>query len=212
MFKNFFLFFFISLVLISCGEDKTTDKKDLCKDVVCQNDGVCKEGKCDCKEGFTGENCETAVAVDICNPNPCKNNGICSSTTDAYTCDCANTGYEGDNCETEIAECTANSDCDDANSCTKDVCNQSKKCEHSFNTLPCDDGDVTTTSDTCKDGICKGISSETCTDGIKNQDETDIDCGGNTCSTCNAGENCNTNLDCNRGLSCTRGVCESSNA
>jgi len=32
--------------------------KNLCKDVDCQNGGVCIEGDCDCPEGFTGIECE----------------------------------------------------------------------------------------------------------------------------------------------------------
>ena len=34
--------------------------KDECKDVVCDNGGVCVEGACDCNAGYEGTNCETA--------------------------------------------------------------------------------------------------------------------------------------------------------
>ena len=251
MFKKFLLLFFISLVFISCGEDKNTDKKDLCKGVVCQNDGTCKEGKCECKEGFTGDTCETEITVDKCspnpcknsgvcsvttdgftcdcsntgyegdtceteitvdncNPNPCKNNGVCSATTDGFTCDCSNTGYEGDTCETEITGgCIDNSTCDDGDPCTVDSCDiVTGFCMHYIGNdgLICDDGDPTTINDACNSGVCEGTSAETCDDGIKNQNESDIDCGG-SCSGCSAGESCNNVLDCSRGLSCTRGVC-----
>lgn len=42
----------MSLMLFSC--------KDACDDVVCQNDGVCVEGICDClfESGYEGTNCE----------------------------------------------------------------------------------------------------------------------------------------------------------
>ena len=36
---------------------------------------------------------------------------------------------------------------------------------------------------------------ENCSDNIKNQDETDIDCGG-TCDKCDNGKSCSTNSDC----------------
>ncbi len=43
----------------------------------------------------------------------------------------------------------------------------------------------------------------TCTDNLKNQNETDIDCGGPNCGTCAAGSSCFFNSDC------TSNVCES---
>ena len=38
----------------------TSCETDECKDVTCENDGVCVDGTCDCTEGYTGTNCETA--------------------------------------------------------------------------------------------------------------------------------------------------------
>ena len=37
-----------------------------CDNVTCENGGDCNNGTCDCPEGFTGTNCETAVEVDQC--------------------------------------------------------------------------------------------------------------------------------------------------
>lgn len=39
-----------------------------------------------------------------------------------------------------------------------------------------------------------------CTDGILNQDETDVDCGGNTCARCPTGSACVFGLDCQSGV------------
>ena len=39
----------------------------------------------------------------------------------------------------------------------------------------------------------------TCSDGIKNQDETDVDCGGTICSSCVDGATCNVASDCTSG-------------
>ncbi|QQR89580.1 MAG: FG-GAP repeat protein [Myxococcales bacterium] len=36
----------------------------------------------------------------------------------------------------------------------------------------------------------------TCSDGVQNQDETDVDCGGSTCAACAAGQSCNQSSDC----------------
>lgn len=38
---------------------------DPCEDVVCQNDGVCVEGDCDCPDGFTGTECADTYAESV---------------------------------------------------------------------------------------------------------------------------------------------------
>jgi hypothetical protein len=62
----------------------------------------------------------------------------------------------------------------------------------------------------CADGECSGVyptpAAVNCSDGIKNQDETDIDCGGVSCSGCDAGEDCSTSYDCLSTI-CSGGVC-----
>jgi hypothetical protein len=45
-----------------------------------------------------------------------------------------------------------------------------------------------------------------CSDLVQNQDETDVDCGGATCSTCSVGKKCNQNSDCSTDL-CMGGIC-----
>ena len=39
-------------------------------------------------------------------------------------------------------------------------------------------------------------AAESCKDNIKNQDETDVDCGGNKCPKCEDEKICNENCDC----------------
>ena len=53
---------------------------------------------------------------------------------------------------------------------------------------------------------CAGAPEENCTDGIQNQDETDIDCGGVICNGCANGQLCLINSDCLSG-NCTNNVC-----
>lgn len=38
---------------------------DPCENVICQNDGVCQSGDCDCTDGFTGTECEFTYAESI---------------------------------------------------------------------------------------------------------------------------------------------------
>jgi formylglycine-generating enzyme required for sulfatase activity len=49
-------------------------------------------------------------------------------------------------------------------------------------------------------GGCEGLGctcqAPSCTDGVKNQGETDIDCGGNICNPCPDGDTCNKGTDC----------------
>lgn len=47
---------------------------------------------------------------------------------------------------------------------------------------------------------------ETCSDRIKNQDETGIDCGGNSCPSCNNTVTCKNDSDCGRNI-CRNNTC-----
>ena len=47
-----------------------------------------------------------------------------------------------------------------------------------------------------------------CMDGIQNQDETDTDCGGSTCSACALLDGCAADSDCVTGAVCTDGLCQ----
>jgi hypothetical protein len=47
----------------------------------------------------------------------------------------------------------------------------------------------------------------TCVDGIQNQDETDVDCGGTICPTCTPGDSCLVGTDCDSSV-CTGLICQ----
>lgn len=71
-----------------------------------------------------------------------------------------------------------------------------------------------------KGGKCTGLSPDsgtgnlmdcvceapTCSDGVLNQDETDVDCGGATCSKCPTGKDCKIMSDCTSDV-CTSSLC-----
>jgi len=63
-------------------------------------------------------------------------------------------------------------------------------------------------SNYCKDAICGTLYTDSCDDGEKNQDETDVDCGGIICNPCANGESCLINSDCSSNL-CNGGICVS---
>jgi len=59
--------------------------------------------------------------------------------------------------------------------------------------------DVDCVSDNCDVGVtdtCLAAGIATCSDGIANQDETDVDCGGAVCAGCGLGDVCLENADC----------------
>ena len=57
----------------------------------------------------------------------------------------------------------------------------------------------------CKFGVL--LSAGNCSDKIKNSDETDIDCGGTTCSRrCEISQTCSRTSDC-KNATCVAGIC-----
>jgi Collagen triple helix repeat (20 copies) len=67
-------------------------------------------------------------------------------------------------------------------------------------------GHVCGTNNICSNGVCTPTAAPTCTDGVKNGNETDTDCGGPTCSTCAAGNACLVQADCSSG-NCVGNIC-----
>ena len=68
----------------------------------CLNKGEClvldSEAVCQCKEGYTGKNCES----NPCDPSPC-NTGECTVFDNEAFCTCPD-GFEGTNCEVETKD------------------------------------------------------------------------------------------------------------
>jgi hypothetical protein len=51
----------------------------------------------------------------------------------------------------------------------------------------------------CTGGLCGSAPAPTCTDDVKNGNETGVDCGGGTCTACANGVSCQVNFDCASG-------------
>ncbi len=68
--------------------------------------------------------------------------------------------------------------------------------------------DICVDDDDCDSGVCDGgyCAEPTCYDGVKNQRETDVDCGG-PCPPCEEGKRCEHDDDCMTGF-CANGVCK----
>ena len=73
-------------------------------------------------------------------------------------------------------ECVKNTDCNDNDPCTDNVCSGGK-CSNPQNGAPCDDGDPCTQNDYCKKGVCAGTGQ--CTDTVEDTSpDTSVDASG----------------------------------
>jgi alpha-tubulin suppressor-like RCC1 family protein len=108
---------------------------------------------------------------------------------------------------------------DDGNDCTTDICSGGVSSSVAgLAGVPCDQGSkvcndkgacveclfgIECGSGVCSNGVCQAPS---CTDGVKNGDESDVDCG-SLCGFCAAGQKCSGGDDCVSGF-CGEGVCK----
>lgn len=103
-----------------------------CASGPCLHDGTCIEPipgyyKCQCRRGYTGENCEVEVTQSPCDSAPCDNGGACMETTigagshtlASYKCKCL-AGYAGMLCNFDLHEC-ASEPCSNGGTCTEPV-------------------------------------------------------------------------------------------
>ncbi|MEO7330865.1 MAG: hypothetical protein ABI193_19985, partial [Minicystis sp.] len=156
--------------------------------------GVCAVAGPTCIDGIkngteTDIDCGGAICAKCANGKVCAVNADCSSNScvggfcAAAGGGCADGAKNGT--ETDI-------DCGGA-ACPK--CANGKVCLSLTDCL----------SASCASGICAAIV-PTCTDGVKNSAETDIDCGGGTCGKCANGKTCSVHTDC-LSAGCVGGVC-----
>jgi len=184
--------------------------------------GAC--GPCDNGKGCeTGADCSSKVcdkAQLTCSPPDCTD-GQTNGQETAQDCG----GVACPKCADGKA-CSQGSDCSSA-VCSASVC-QAPTCNDAAKNgdetgVDCGGGCVASQSKTCKDGepcaldgdctsgICIGTpktcAAPTCTDGIKNGTETDLNCGGGACPKCDDGKACTVAADCVSSV-CTSSKCQ----
>lgn len=98
-----------------------TENINDCKDVTCQNNGVCvdknNDFECKCPPGFSGKHCE--IDDNECSEVNCKNGGECVDKVNGYECKCL-PGFTGDHCEIDTDDCQ-NAVCLNGGTCVDEV-------------------------------------------------------------------------------------------
>ena len=112
-----------------------------------------------CREGFTGEFCETNI--NDCIGVTCSENGVCIDDIDSFRCDCT-PGFTGLQCETNINDCVGVT-CSENGVCIDGVDSFRCDCTPGFTGLQCDDIDDCVGVDCSGNGHCEDdVDSFTC--------------------------------------------------
>jgi len=190
------------------NQDETDDCTNACVSSTC-GDGVVQPGLEECDDGDkdNGDSCLANCNLATCGDGyvrggmePCDDGNSLNSDGCLAGCKVATCGdgYVHQGVEP----------CDDSNADNSDACLVG--CE----IATCGDGYVHVGVEACDDANdvdedgCNNTCAApaTCIDGLKNGQESDIDCGGPTCEGCLDGEGCVDGLDCGSGF-CDEHVC-----
>jgi hypothetical protein len=127
--------------------------------VPCDDGNACTVGAwckgMECQLGAqTGCDDDNACTADWCEGKT----GCKHAPNNATACDDGDKCTVEDSCNNGACSGKVAADCDDWNPCTKELCDGGLGCQHIALTGPkCDDGDVCTSEDGCKDGKCKPL-------------------------------------------------------
>jgi len=189
-------------------DDGNTDDADECT-ALCQSgacgDGIVQPGEaCDDGNQENADTCTNTCALAACGDGFVQPGEACDDGNqndgDACTNACALASC-GDGM-LQMGEACDDGDADNTDACLSTCLTAS--CGDSFTQAgveECDDGNASD-ADACTT-MCK---LPTCSDGLESGTESDIDCGGGTCSDCNKGKSCDADTDCVTGA-CVNGAC-----
>ena len=91
---------------------------------------------------------------------------------DGYACDDGNACTIGETCAEGLCGDGMPLSCADDNPCTDDSCDPGTGCEHTPNSIPCNDGDACTAGETCDEGSCTSAAVLDCDDSNPCTDDT----------------------------------------
>jgi hypothetical protein len=173
-----------------CADAKACLVGTDCVDAVCGADKTCSAPSC--TDGLKN-GAETDVDCG---------GGTCPKCADTKAC-LAGTDCVDAVCDAVAMTCSAPSCTDKVkNGAETDVDCGGGTCPKCADTKACLAG--TDCVDAVCDAVAKTCTAPSCTDGIKNGTESDVDCGG-TCTGCALGKTCTTAADCNK-ADCTGAV------
>lgn len=164
--------------------------------VDCDSGLTCSRGTCQlgCTNGFKDTN-ETDVDCG----------GVCSTACAVgKSCLIINDCVMGSAC---INQTCASGSCSNA---LKDGLETGVDCGNDAGCGPCDRGQGCMTGADCfANSICAANTcvAMTCTNGVKDGNETDVDCGGPDCARCQSGQACMARTDCVNVNRCESGIC-----
>jgi hypothetical protein len=185
-----------------------------CKDLWCDGAGNLTE----ILEASDTYNDGNQCTMDTCQAGQAKNQPYpnattCPETSDGYC-------YEGAcvDCVQNMTFCAPGFVCVADGACVKQHCENdqwdqglgetAKNCGGPC--VPCEPGYGCKIPGDCSYGVCVGGTCQlpTCSDGVRNDNETGVDCGGPTnCPLCPAGQGCKAAADCLSKV-CWAGVCQ----
>ncbi len=116
-----------------------------------------------CSSSKTADQPVDDVAADTVGTDDTISNGDVTATDGGVdTSDITSKTDVASDAEPELTpECTKNTECNDSDPCTDNICAKGV-CSNPYNAGPCDDGDPCTQNDYCKQGVCAGKGA--CTD------------------------------------------------
>ncbi|TXD38701.1 hypothetical protein FRC96_07110 [Lujinxingia vulgaris] len=166
-------------------------------------------GGSECEACEPGQGCEGAgdCASGLCQDKVCVGVGC-----EGVACDDGEACYRGQcyaACD-ESAECGAEERCFEgactALSCDDVICADAETCYRGVCYAACQDASGCSEEGAeCVEGSCVV---PTCDDGVQNGDESDVDCGGESCEACEVGQQCGVNEDCGEALAGPWGDCQ----
>ncbi len=191
----------------ACDDGNPCTLSDSCAEGQCQPG---QPASCDDQNACTDDSCDPVLGcIHPPNAAPCDDDNACTTGDHCALGACAAGGFVG---------------CGDGNPCTTDSCDPVAGCVYVLNEMPCDDGNVCTMQDQCKQGVCSGQGTLACSDlnpctddscdktvgcvfapNTAPCDDQDVCTFGSQCKngSCATGEP----LDCSDGNACTDDAC-----